>query len=202
MSDELKNLWQQYDQQIERSTRPNDVEIRQLLANRTRQNLHGLYRYELMAAAILVLSLLLLVPSLWLLSQDWRFAISINIALFITILDIVFQFYKFNLYKQLQRLDTPVAEYATLLRRLQTWIVREQLTTVIILPIYVMLVVPVVRWWLYEEVIFDDIAFYKMLSIAAIVLGSLLGWFFYKYFYINVLKTLRTAWKGLDESAH
>ncbi|RYE22623.1 MAG: hypothetical protein EOP51_12785 [Sphingobacteriales bacterium] len=200
--DEMKLLWQQYDNNIQKNNSLNNMIVKKLLQQNSKDivgKMTGFEYLNISVGGIFTLLILLSGPTfLKLPGVDMPLTSCYIIAALAALCALSLNFYMINFLNHTD-LSKPVTEALPRIDKLRQLTVKGKLMNVILLPIIIVTAVAVGRKWVYDENIFQTMTFWGPALIIGVVLGLIATIFLYRTLYTNRIKTIRMNLEEIEQ---
>jgi hypothetical protein len=196
--EEMKQLWQQYDKQLQQTQKTNQQLIHNILKERAQNDLRKILNYEYLSLAVCAAVLLLLAGSARR-ASDSTFITGCLVASFaFCIAGIAAGFYKVSLLSNTS-FSKPVAQTLLRINRFNLFITKERIASTVLIPILIFVLAAVGRKLVWDENMLDHLRFWVpilALSFAIAIAGCLM---IYRNLYFKRIAIIKS---NLEEIAH
>ncbi len=195
--DELKGLWQQYDNSLQKNNILNEKIISTMLNEKSKNALQRMLVWEYIGVSVCA-ALLLLGTGMGTNIGHGHIAASYFVSMATILFSLVYGVYKINYLLSVKPGLTPVTVTAQKTERFRLLIARERLWTVILSPFLITPILVVALYWVHHIDLLDYLSFYlpRLIMGVIILIGGCL--MYYKKIYFHNLEEISANMKEIE----
>jgi uncharacterized membrane protein len=195
----MKELWQQYDKNLQASNILNEKMIKNMLAEKSNERLNSFTKMEYLSLAIACILLMIFVALGYKVGSEMQVIVPYIVSLMIFTFVIGWGIYKLRLINNIDTYSDTIVNTKERLEKLRLIFAREKVWSMILMPIVMCSLAPVLHHWLWGGYFSDHLKSYIPRLVAGYGVFIVLTYWMYKTLYSKNIKIILGNLKELED---
>ena len=195
--EEMKNIWQQHEQELQQTRMLNERIIRNMLKERSATAMKKMTGAEYLGAGLCAILLLIFIP-MGVRLEGTALMVCYAFSLLFILVSLLFSLYKIS-YLSKTDPGNAVTDTTRRISRFRLLIAKERLWSIILFPALMVCVFAVVNYWVAGANIFDNITAHHPKIVLALVVGIPAALIVYQRVYMSSIRQISDNLKELEE---